>query len=145
LIFLTMLLENILNKYNFPKRDFQPEITFDQIEKQIGFDLPEDYKFYLNNFKEREGFIGPEYLRLWDFESLLENNIGYEILTYLTDTLAIGTNMGGECVAIDYLGRNKHRIVLTPFIGLEKKYHIEIGASFTDMLNRLDAGKGWFN
>ena len=138
-------LEKILYKYNFPKRKFGQEIAFDEIEKLIGFRLPEDYKFFLNNFKERECLIGQEYLRLWDIDSLLENNNGYQILTYLTDTLAIGTNMGGEFIAIEYLSPNKHHIVLSDFIGLDKENYIEIGASFTDMFSRLESGKEWFN
>jgi hypothetical protein len=140
-----ILLEKILNKYNFPKRTIRQEITIDEIEKLINFQLPEDYKFYLDNFKEREGFIGPEYLRLWDLENLLENNNGYQIITYLADTLAIGTNMGGEFIAIEYLGQHKYHIVISPFIDLNKENYIEIGASFTDMLNRLDSGKEWFS
>ena len=95
-----ILLEKILNKYNFPKRTIRQEITIDEIEKLINFQLPEDYKFYLDNFKEREGFIGPEYLRLWDLENLLENNNGYQIITYLADTLAIGTNMGANLLLL---------------------------------------------
>ena len=140
-----MELEKILNKYDFPKRTIQQETSLDEIEKLAMFPLPGDYKFYLDNYNERECFIGPEYLRLWDIENLLENNNGYEIFTYLANTLAIGTNMGGEFFAIEYLGQNKHHIVLSPFIDLNKENYIEIGTSFTDMLNRLDRGKQWFN
>lgn len=45
-------LQNILNKYNFPKRATKPLSTFEEIEHQIGFSLPADYKFFLDNYSE---------------------------------------------------------------------------------------------
>ncbi|MFI5137100.1 MAG: SMI1/KNR4 family protein [Sphingobacteriales bacterium] len=140
-----LVLEKILSDHNFPKRTVAQAITFDEVEKSIKFLLPDDYKFYLKNFVGHECFVGPEYLRLWDFNDLLENNNGYGIIENLTNTLAIGGNGGGEFIAIEYLNQDQYRIVLSPFIDLNKQYNIEIGASFTDMLNRLNRGKAWFN
>jgi hypothetical protein len=125
--------------------ELHPDGSIEAIEKIIKFKLPEDYKYYLENFNEQEYFIGPECLRLWDLDNLLENNYGYNISDNLINTIGIGANMSSECIAIEYLGQNKYRVVLTPFIDLDAKYHIEIGASFTDMLIRLDNGKEWFS
>jgi len=140
-----ILLEAILKKYNFSRRTIPQEITSLVVEKSINFQLQEDYKFYIDNFIEHECFIGSEYLKLWDLEDILENNNGHHIIKYLTNTLAIGTNGGGECIAIEYLGEDNYRVVLFPFIDLNRENYIEIGHSFTDLLNRLDQGKEWFN
>ena len=138
-----MKLEKILNKYNFPKQATHNAFDFEEIEQIISFPLPEDYKYFLNNFVEHECLLGAEYLRLWDINSLLVHNKGYEIQKYLTNTLAIGTDMGGGCIAIELVEETSYRIVLMEFIGLD--YPIEIGSSFTDMLKRLDNGQEWFN
>ncbi|BAU56056.1 SMI1/KNR4 family protein [Mucilaginibacter gotjawali] len=138
-----MELEKILSKYDFPKRASSLETNFEEIEKTIRFSLPEDYKYFLNNFVEHECLLGAEYLRLWDINSLLAHNKGYKIQKYLTNTLAIGTDMGGGCIAIELVEETSCRIVFMEFIGLD--YPIEIGSSFTDMLKRLDNGKEWFN
>ena len=138
-----MELEEILSKYDFPKGALSLETNFEEIEKTIGFPLPEDYKYFLNNFVEHECLLGTEYLRLWDVNSLLVHNQGYEIQKYLTNTLAIGTDMSGGCIAMELVEETNYRIVLMEFIGLD--YPIEIGSSFTDMLKRLDEGKEWFN
>jgi len=138
-------LESLLFKYDFPKRETRNALVFDNIEQIIGFQLPEDYKFYLMNFIGHECFIGPEYVKLWDFDSLLENNIGYGTIGDQTNVLAIGGNGAGECIAIDHLDENNDRIVLSPFIGFDRENYISIGSSFTDMLVRLDNGKEWFN
>ncbi len=42
-------LENILTKYNFPKWTTKPATKIEEIEKQIGFSLPADYKFFPDN------------------------------------------------------------------------------------------------
>jgi len=136
-------LEQILKKYSFPKRTLNAIMIFDGLERGLVFDLPEDYKYFLSNYIEHECFIGPEYLRLWDLDNLLENNKGYQIQECLDNTIGIGSNGGGECLAIELLSHGKYRVVLTPFI-FEKECHIEIGTSFTDMLNRLDNGINWF-
>jgi hypothetical protein len=131
-------LEEILLKYNFPKRLKQAPATFNEIENIVGFQLPDDYKCYLINYVEHEEFIGPQFLRLWDIDNIMERNNGYGITDNLPYTLGIGSNGGGEFIAIELHEKNSFRIVLSPFIDLDKQYHIEIGKSFTDMLVRLE-------
>ncbi len=53
-------------------------------------------------------------------------------------------NGSSEFIAIEQTVDNSIRVVLTPFIDLDKQYHIEIGISFTDFLQRLDNGQEWF-
>jgi len=136
-------LDIILDKYSFSKRPTKSGKQFWEIEKQIGFQLPVDYKYFLKSYSAFEGSVGPEYLSLWNVEDVLETNNNYEILKWLPNVIAIGSNMGGEFLGIEYMGQNSYRVVLSPFIGLEKQYHIEIGTSFLDMLIRLDNNVEW--
>ncbi len=138
-------LETILTKYNFPKRTTKPTTTFEQIENQIGFQLPDDYKFYLDNYGEYEEFVGPELVNLWDIDELLSRNQDTGIFDNLPLTLGIGNNPSSEFIAIEFMDNGNYRIVLSPFIDLDKQYHIDIGNSFTDFFIRLDTGKEWFD
>jgi hypothetical protein len=137
--------EQLLVKLGF-SRKLIPSITnLTQIEHAIDFSLPEDYKFYLTNFLELESDIGPEYLCLWDSTEILRMNREYNILNALPNTVAIGSNMSGEFIGIEYAPSNQYRLILSPLIDLDIQHHIEIGDSFTDFLARLDSGQTWFD
>ncbi len=138
------IFENILNKYNCPKRTEKPLTTVDQIESIIKFNLPADYKMYIQNYLGFEEHIGQEFMQLWDFDELVEANKDYGIFDNLPNTLGIGGNGSNEFIAMEWANRDNYRIVLSPFIDLNKEYHIEIGTSFTDFLVRLDNGQEWF-
>lgn len=137
-------LEQLLLKYNFEKRTNSLKTTFEQVEDFINFKLPDDYKFFAKNYLDFEESIGEEYVRLLDFDELIENNTDCQITEYLTKTLIIGGNAGGEYIAIEQTEQNNIRIILSPYIVIEKEAHIEIGTSFTDFLERLDNGQEWF-
>jgi len=138
-------IEQLLSKYNFSTRADKPETTFEEVEQFIKFKLPEDYKIFALNYREFEGFIGEEYVQLWDFDKIIEMNTGYQIFEYLPKTLGIGGNGGGDYIAIEQLDEGILRVILSPFITFEKEAHLEIGLSFTDFLQRLNDGKEWFN
>ncbi|WP_312789557.1 SMI1/KNR4 family protein [Sphingobacterium sp.] len=134
----------LLLKYNCPKRTQKAKRKIEQIQRILNFNLPNDYLFFLQNYSGFEQFIGPQFVRLWDIDELIGANIDYQIFENLPKTLAIGENGSGEFIAIEQTGDNSIRVVLTPFIDLDKQYHIEIGISFTDFLQRLDNGQEWF-
>jgi hypothetical protein len=136
--------DKILEKYNWPIRTISDDTDLLDIEREIGFELPEDYKYFLSKYGGYETQIGEEFLKLWDKETLLSSNQGYEIFENLPGTIGIGDNGAGEFIGIEKLDDRGLRIILTPFIDLNKQYHIEIGKSFTDFLLKLDKGDNWF-
>ncbi len=138
------IFEQILAKYNCPKGSERPSATIEQIEGIVKFDLPTDYKTFIQNYLGFAGSIGKHFVRLWDLDQLVASNEGYGIFDSLPYTLGIGGNGGGEFIAIELIDNGKQRIVLSPFIDLDSEYHIEIGTSFTDFLVRLDNGQEWF-
>ena len=75
----------------------------------------------------------------------MELNKAYCIFEYLPATLAIGSNGGGEFIALTIIDEDHYRIVISPFIGMNEEYHVEIGNSFTDFLERLNNRKGYFD
>ncbi|WP_286896761.1 MULTISPECIES: SMI1/KNR4 family protein [Sphingobacterium] len=134
----------LLLKYNCPKRPQKAKTKIEQIQTILSFNLPNDYLFFLQNYSGFERFIGSEFVRLWDIDELIGANTDYQIFENLPKTLAIGGNGSSEFIAIEQTVDNSIRVVLTPFIDLDKQYHIEIGISFTDFLQRLDNGQEWF-
>ena len=137
-------LEQILAKNNCPKRTEKSLTTIDEIERIIKFKLPSDYKTYIQDYLGFEELIGNEFIRLWDFDKLVDTNMDFNITDNLPDTLGIGDNGGSEFIAIELVNNEKYRIVLSPFVDLDKQCHVEIGTSFTDFLVRLDNGQKWF-
>ena len=89
--------------------------------------------------------MGPEYLRIWDIEELLDCNTGYGIFQTLPLAIGIGSNGSGEFIALEYVDNTCYRVVLSPSIDLDKQYHINIGSSFTNFFERLYNGKEWVN
>src|ERR1700761_1885156 len=110
-------LSRILKRYEFTTNPGLHSSSITQIEQFIGFELPADYKFYLQNYSKFEDNIGKVFIALWDLESLLENNDGYMIKEFLSSHLGIGSDGGGELIAIEYSNEQTYRVVLVPFIG----------------------------
>lgn len=137
-------IKQILDKYDSQKRTEKSKVSIEEVESKVNFKLPEDYKFFAKNYIENEYFIGDNFVRLWDFDELLEINNDYEILKNLTNTIGIGENGSSEFIAIELLESNEYRIVLSPFIDLDKSFNIEIGKSFTNFFERLEKGINWF-
>jgi hypothetical protein len=134
----------LLLKYNCPKRTQKAKTKIEQIESFVNFNLPDDYLTFLQNYLGFEEFIGSEFVRLWDFDELIEANTDYQIFDNLPKTLGIGGNGSSEFIAIELTDDKSIRVVLSPLIDLDKQYDIEIGNSFTDFLQRLDNGQEWF-
>lgn len=136
-------LKQLLLKYDFKKRSGNLKTQFEEVESIIKFKLPDDYKFYAKNYIGFEETIGGDYLRLSDFDELIEENENYEISYYLDKTFIIGSNAGGEFIGIEQTQQDTLRIILSPYI-YQREAHIEIGNSFTDLLERMDKGERWF-
>ncbi|KFF19912.1 SMI1/KNR4 family protein [Flavobacterium hydatis] len=139
-----MKIEQMLEKHNFLKRTENSIHSIDEVENIIQFKLPQDYKLYISNYSGNENFIGEHFVVLWDLDEILEMNNNYEILHNLDNTIGIGSNGSSEFIAIEFIEKEKYRIVLSPFIDLDKDCHIDIGDSFTDFFDRLENGKNWF-
>ncbi|MNK44500.1 SMI1 / KNR4 family protein [compost metagenome] len=139
------VLHEILRKYDFPKRDIESSVEIEDIQVHLKFDLPEDYVFYAENYLGIDQFIGSEFIKLWSLEEIIDANLEYHIFEKLPQTLAIGTNGSGEFIGIEFDDDGSVKIILSPFIDLNVKYHVEIGNSFTDFLVRLDNGVEWFS
>jgi len=66
------------------------------------FDLPDEYLAFLQYSNGGEGFlcIEPWYFQLCSAEEVVEYNKGYKVEEFLSGWFAIGSNGGGEMLAI---------------------------------------------
>lgn len=133
-------LEYLLEKFGFVKQT-RVDNDFRRIENFIGFQLPDDYKYYLNNYKPFEDFVGEQYIALYTVADLVALN---NLNALLSNTIAIGSDGASETIGISFLETSNYKIVMAQYIQNVDDY-IEIGTSFTDMLKRLDEGLKWFN
>lgn len=139
-----MTVDEILNNLFWPIRTTIPKTSINEIETLVKFSLPIDYKKFLQTYSGYECHIGDQFVRLWDADELIEQNESYEIAVSLPLTIGIGSNGASEFIAIEMLSEGNYRIVLSPFIDIDKDYHIEIGGSFTEFLVRLHKKCEWF-
>ena len=77
-----------------------------------------------------EEHIGEEYVRLWDFDELVEMNKGYGITDNMTKTLGIGGNGVGNLLQLYYSMTiielfYHHLLTLTNNIILKLEYHLQ--------------------
>ena len=97
--------------------------------------LPSDYIELIKNYNGGEGFVGEEYLILEKVEEFLEVNESCGIEEFDNNIFLIGSNGGGEAVAIDF--RNKKPIyILIPYI-FEYEAIIELGTSLEEFFERI--------
>ena len=128
----------LLRKLKWPEKGEAAQHDFAEIESKAGLILPADYRFFLSQFESFQLPIGKEYIQTWEFEKLLPMNKKCHIFDHFSQTLAIGDNGAGEWIGIEETDDGRKRIILSPFKNPDSKYHIEIGTSFTDFLERLN-------
>ena len=134
----------LIEKHGGSRRKHSAYDQVKRLQTVLGEELPEDYCSYLAQFHGFENFIGEEYVVLWPVEEIESANEDSLIKNSLANTIGIGGNGGGEYLAIEKVGSKGCKIVLSPLIDLSSEHHITVGQSFTDFIERLDTGQGWF-
>jgi len=113
--------------------------AIEKIELEEAGLLPEDYKELLSKHGPGEGFIGKQYLILWDASEIIQFNKEYEVKKYAPGFLLIGSNGGGEGFAFDCRSKDK-LIVALPFIGMSEVAAIEVADNVTDLFIKMKDG-----
>lgn len=114
-----------------------------EIEKflpQLSDDLPVSYINFLKTHKGAGGDlpVQPCYFQLWEISEISDNNLGYEVQTYLPDYFGIGGNGGGELLA---LNTKDKRIYAIPFIPMDEKDALLVAESFEEFENIMGFAK----
>ena len=141
-------LKGLLDEYNFPRRNEGNSESVDKIvtviSSRLNQSLPEDYLYFLANYRGHEIGINKHTVILWDTVEVQEMNESSDILEYFNDVLSIGGNGAGESIGLDF-STTPSSVVLFPLINIDREDFIKIGDSFLDFIERLDRGIPWFS
>jgi hypothetical protein len=101
--------------------------------------LPETYLSFLSASNGGEGELAaePEWFSLWPAESLISNNMSYEITTSLPEYFGFGSNGGGELLAFGIGSEKMGKVFMIPFIPLDKTEAKLICDSFEQFLQLM--------
>lgn len=109
------------------------ESEINRCRQEIGRDLPADYLEFMQITNGGEGFVGGEYLMLWELKDLAPFNREYEAEKYLPDVMLFGSNGGGEAYGFRTTVSGPE-VVQVPFIGMAPKHCIRVAGSFSEFL-----------
>jgi hypothetical protein len=139
------MISAIWEKYGTKRISPLKKSIFQLIENKVGFQLPEDYKFFSENYPGLDNFIGEQYVSIWNVENLIEYNTDYEVFNEFKKGIGIGSNGSSEMIALKKTKENTFKIILVPYLDLDDEAtHIQIGDSFINFFERLESGKEWF-
>ena len=96
------------------------------------FDLPDEYLAFLQYSNGGEGFlrIEPWYFQLCPAEEVVEYNKGYNVEEFLPGWFAIGSNGGGEMLAIRKSDGSPCPVYMVPFIPMAESDAVQIAHDF---------------
>ena len=120
-----------------------PDTELSQLEKDLGFELPADYREFLLLSDGYNGYVGAKgYVHLWSIRELTSYNEGYEVRSNVPDLTLIGSNGGPTAYGID---RHEGRVsfVSIPFAPMARDEIRQLGGTFVEFLAALSAGEGW--
>jgi len=123
----------------FEGRPGATEEEIAQAEQTLGVRFPDDYRAFLRWSDGGGGWIGTAYAAFWSTEELPKRNADYAIPESVPGAVGIGSDGGGECLALDYRANaSAPRLVFLPFIGMDDADSAWVlGDSFADGLAQL--------
>ena len=98
--------------------------------------IPEDYFDFLMRNNGGEGFVGDEYLIMFNAEEIVRFNQEYEVEKYAPGLLLFGSNGGGEGYAFDTTSE-ECPVVKVPFIGMDHRCAKVVGQNLSDFILQL--------
>lgn len=114
-----------------------------EFQNHVNFQLPASYKEFLRKSNGGEGFVGANgYVALWPVGMILGNRLGYEFDKFLPDYIPIGSNGGGEALAIRRKG-NSATFGYIPLSDLTENSFIEIDQDFWRTIALIGEGRAF--
>lgn len=128
-------LDEYLNDWNL--KDPANKETISEVEKSIGFTLPNQYKEFLLHSNGIEVSIGQNsYLVIWPINDLIELNNAYEVAEFAPGLILFGSDGGDTAFAFDSRVEGLP-IVEVPFIGMALEEIVKSGETLIEFLNNL--------
>ncbi len=114
------------------RRPAATEVDIQALIAATDFDLPKEIIAFLQCSNGGEGFlcIEPWYFQLWSAEELVVYNDSYDVEEFLPGWFAIGSNGGGEMLAIRKQDGSPCPVYMVPFITMDESDAVEIAHDF---------------
>jgi SMI1 / KNR4 family (SUKH-1) len=108
------------------------EPALEALAASCDFALPEVYLSFLRYSNGGEGFlcIEPWYFQLCSAEEIVAYNQGYNVEEFLPGYFAIGSNGGGEMLAIRKQDASLCPVYMVPFIPMAESDAVQIAYDF---------------
>jgi hypothetical protein len=108
------------------------EAAIQALTVSCDFGLPEEYLSFLRYSDGGEGFlcIEPWYFQLCSAEEVIPYNQGYSVEEFLPGWFAIGSNGGGEMLAMRKRDGSPCPVYMVPFIPMEESDAVQIAHDF---------------
>ena len=111
--------------------------SLDNVEKQLGCQLPPDYKNVLLESDGLEGFISEDcYLSLWSSSDIASYNESYAVSEFVPGVLLVGTD-GSDTGYGFRTSSGRIEYLAVPLVGMKLDAIEVMGHSFGDLIERL--------
>lgn len=118
------------------------EAAIEALTVTCDFELPEEYLAFLRYSNGGEGFlcIEPWYFQICSAEEVVAYNQGYHVEEFLPGWFAIGSNGGGELLAIRKRDGSPCPVYMVPFIPMAESDAVQIAHDFEMFAMALGRG-----
>jgi hypothetical protein len=118
-----------------------PLAALERLSREARITLPQTYLELLaiSNGGEGDLAIEPGWVALWPVESVLELNQQYELASFVPGLFGIGSNGGGELIALDARHGVPFPVVCLPFIPLNFADALVVASSFDEFVPLIGA------
>jgi hypothetical protein len=110
--------------------------SLDGLAADSQFPLPPEYLEFLRCTNGGEGDLAvqPYWICFWPAEEVLTHNARYSVGEFAPGFFGIGSNGGGELIALDTRSSAPYPVVAIPFIPLDPAESLNVSASFRDLV-----------
>ena len=127
-------LQEILNDLSasWSRRSPASKSAIRQLKADCEFEVPVEYEQFLRYSNGGEGYlcIEPWYFQLCSAEDVIGYNQGYKVDEFLPTFFAIGSNGGGEILAIRKCDGSPCPVYMVPFITMSELDAVQIAHDF---------------
>ena len=129
---------------SWSRRQPAAEESIQSLTASCDFALPEEYLSFLRYSNGGEGSlcIEPWYFQLCPAEEVGAYNSGYNVGKFLPGYLAIGSNDGGEMLAIRKRDGSPCPVYMVPFIPMAESDAVQIASDFETFAMALGRSGG---
>ena len=144
------LWENLIKNQLIEYMETQSENAVSQLEKELGYALPEEFHTMWSKCKSWEITGDTEPLYMWNINKISGLSTDDELMDDLPGLLIIGSDFGGNYIAYDpqnSIGRGAFYLYFVPRVATNLDQIVPIAHNFTELVQKSHDpnGKGFYD